>query len=102
MGYEIGYCYVDKVSDGQLMTYVTLYSETVDVSQDCPEIWRRRACWGSGISLSAGGSTFPPEASVNYDFHLDDNNVRKYYVGILTGSRTYSWTPILIVAETFQ
>lgn len=32
-GYDLGYCYVEAVRDGELLTIVTLYSDTVDVSK---------------------------------------------------------------------
>ncbi|MDH3944066.1 MAG: hypothetical protein OEV06_08240, partial [Anaerolineae bacterium] len=51
-GYEIGYCYLDNIQDGQLVTFVTLYSKHVDVS----EIAKR---FGGGGHPGAAGFSFP-------------------------------------------
>lgn len=50
-GYEIGYCYVEVVRSGQLQTVVTLYSDSVDVS----EIARK---YGGGGHRGAAGFQF--------------------------------------------
>lgn len=73
MGYDIGYCYVDKVSEGQLMTYVTLYSDTVDVSQIAQKFGGGGHAGAAGFRFLRNDKPFHPSASVNYDFHLDDN-----------------------------
>ena len=73
MGYDVGYCYVDKVSEGQLMTYVTLYSETVDVSQIAQKFGGGGHAGAAGFHFPRGGEPFHPRASVSYDFHYDDN-----------------------------
>lgn len=50
-GYELGYCFVEAVRDGELLTIVTLYSDTVDVS----EIARKH---GGGGHKGAAGFQF--------------------------------------------
>ena len=50
-GYEIGYCYSEGVQNGVLMTFVTLYSDQVDVS----EIARK---YGGGGHPGAAGFSF--------------------------------------------
>jgi oligoribonuclease NrnB/cAMP/cGMP phosphodiesterase (DHH superfamily) len=63
-GYEIGYCYYEAEQDGNLTTFVTLYSDQVDVS----EIARRFGGGGhegaAGFSLEREGSPFPETAQV--------------------------------------
>ncbi|MGA9531102.1 MAG: hypothetical protein WBR18_00115 [Anaerolineales bacterium] len=50
-GYELGYCYVEAVRDGELLTIVTVYSDTIDVS----EIARKH---GGGGHKGAAGFQF--------------------------------------------
>jgi oligoribonuclease NrnB/cAMP/cGMP phosphodiesterase (DHH superfamily) len=71
MGYEIGYCYVDKVSNGQLMTYVTLYSDTVDVSQIAQKFGGGGHAGAAGFHFPRGDSPFHPDANVQ-DLRVDD------------------------------
>ncbi len=72
MGYEVGYCYVDKVSEGQLMTYVTLYSDLVDVSRIAKKFGGGGHAGAAGFHFPRGASPFHPEASVIYHLHSDD------------------------------
>jgi len=72
MGYEIGYCYVDKINDGQLMTYVTLYSDSVDVSQIAQKFGGGGHAGAAGFHFPRGDSPFHPDASVTYNLHIDD------------------------------
>lgn len=67
MGYEIGYCYVDKVSEGQLMTYVSLYSDTVDVSQIAQKFGGGGHAGAAGFHFPRGDAPFHPDAAVSYD-----------------------------------
>lgn len=71
LGYEVGYCYVDKVSEGQLMTYVTLYSDTVDVSQIAQKFGGGGHAGAAGFHFPRGDSPFPSEASVVLTLHTD-------------------------------
>jgi hypothetical protein len=64
MGYEIGYCYIDKLNDGQLMTYVTLYSDTVDVSEIAKKFGGGGHKGAAGFHFSRGDSPFHPDADV--------------------------------------
>jgi oligoribonuclease NrnB/cAMP/cGMP phosphodiesterase (DHH superfamily) len=72
MGYEIGYCYVDKVSEGQLMTYVTLYSDSVDVSVLAQKFGGGGHAGAAGFHFPRGGTPFHPEAEVTYNLQHDD------------------------------
>jgi len=67
MGYQMGYCYVDKVSDGQLMTFVSLYSDQVDVSQIAQKFGGGGHAGAAGFHFSRGDSVFPPGAVVSFD-----------------------------------
>jgi oligoribonuclease NrnB/cAMP/cGMP phosphodiesterase (DHH superfamily) len=50
-GYTIGYCYVDAEQNGELMTFVTLYSDQVDVSKIAGK-------FGGGGHAGAAGFSF--------------------------------------------
>jgi oligoribonuclease NrnB/cAMP/cGMP phosphodiesterase (DHH superfamily) len=73
LGYEIGYCYVDKISEGQLMTYVTLYSDNVDVSQIAQKFGGGGHVGAAGFHFPRGDSPFHPNAVVTIKLqHIDD------------------------------
>jgi oligoribonuclease NrnB/cAMP/cGMP phosphodiesterase (DHH superfamily) len=72
MGYEMGYCYVDKVSEGQLMTYVTLYSDQIDVSQIAQKFGGGGHAGAAGFHFPRRDSAFPPGASVTFEFDHND------------------------------
>jgi oligoribonuclease NrnB/cAMP/cGMP phosphodiesterase (DHH superfamily) len=59
-GYELGYCYVEAVRDGELLTIVTLYSDQVDVSQ----LARKHGGGGhegaAGFQFKRADRPFPP------------------------------------------
>jgi oligoribonuclease NrnB/cAMP/cGMP phosphodiesterase (DHH superfamily) len=74
MGYQMGYCYVDKVNEGQLMTYVSLYSDEVDVSQIAQKFGGGGHEGAAGFHFSRGDSPFPPGAEVSLDFHASDDD----------------------------
>ncbi len=59
MGYEIAYCYVDKVSGGQLMTFVSLYSDTVDVSLIAQKFSGGGHVGAAGFHFPRGNRPFP-------------------------------------------
>jgi oligoribonuclease NrnB/cAMP/cGMP phosphodiesterase (DHH superfamily) len=73
MGYDIGYCYVDKVSNGRLMTYVTLYSETVDVSKIAQKFGGGGHAGAAGFHFLRREEPFHQSASVSYDFLLEES-----------------------------
>lgn len=75
MGYQMGYCYVDKVSEGQLMTYVTLYSDQIDVSQIAKEFGGGGHAGAAGFHFPRGNSVFPPGAAISFDLHSDENRI---------------------------
>jgi oligoribonuclease NrnB/cAMP/cGMP phosphodiesterase (DHH superfamily) len=61
-GYEIGYCYFERVQNGILRTFVTLYSDTVDVSAIAKKFGGGGHRGAAGFSFSRGTSPFPSEA----------------------------------------
>ncbi len=66
LGYEIAYCYFEAPQNGRLVTFVTLYSDQLDVS----EIARRFGGGGhpgaAGFSFARREGPFPPEAEVHF------------------------------------
>ncbi len=73
LGYQMGYCYVDKVSEGQLMTFVTLYSDEVDVSKIAQKFGGGGHAGAAGFHFPRADSPFPPEAEVSLELNpLDD------------------------------
>jgi hypothetical protein len=73
MGYDVGYCYVDKVSEGQLMTYVTLYSETADVSKIAQKFGGGGHAGAAGFHFPRREEPFHQRASVCYEFLPEEN-----------------------------
>lgn len=59
LGYDIGYCYVDIKQDGKLMTMVTLYSKTVDVSKIAKKYGGGGHAGAAGFSFERGKPPFP-------------------------------------------
>jgi len=65
-GYQIAYCYVDNFQNGKLMTFVTLYSSEVDVSQIARKFGGGGHPGASGFSFERGASPFPPGAKFSW------------------------------------
>jgi oligoribonuclease NrnB/cAMP/cGMP phosphodiesterase (DHH superfamily) len=63
-GYTIGYCYVDALQNGDLMTFVTLYSDQVDVSEIAKKFGGGGHAGAAGFSFKLNDSPFPKQASV--------------------------------------
>jgi oligoribonuclease NrnB/cAMP/cGMP phosphodiesterase (DHH superfamily) len=74
LGYQMGYCYVDKVSEGQLMTFVSLYSDEVDVSRIAQKFGGGGHAGAAGFHFPRGASPFPPGAKVRLDLHTTDDD----------------------------
>ena len=64
LGYDIAYCYIDKVQNGTLYTYVTLYSESVDVSVIAASFGGGGHAGAAGFHFERGDSPFPPGIAV--------------------------------------
>ncbi len=63
-GYEIAYCYIDNLQDGELYTYVSLYSKGVDVAEIAQRFGGGGHAGAAGFHFKRGNSPFPPEAEV--------------------------------------
>jgi oligoribonuclease NrnB/cAMP/cGMP phosphodiesterase (DHH superfamily) len=63
-GYEIGYCYYEEQQNDRLMTFVTLYSDQVDVSAIAAKFGGGGHEGAAGFSFERSGSPFPENARV--------------------------------------
>ena len=63
-GYALAYCYVDKVQNGEIKTFVSLYSAEVDVSKIASRFGGGGHRGASGFSFKRGESPFPPGTDV--------------------------------------
>jgi oligoribonuclease NrnB/cAMP/cGMP phosphodiesterase (DHH superfamily) len=59
LGYKIAYCYIDKLQNGQLYTFVTLYSAEVDVSLIAQRFGGGGHAGAAGFHFERGRSPFP-------------------------------------------
>ena len=64
LGYEIGYCYIEAEQNGEIKTFVTLYSDRVDVSEIARKFGGGGHAGAAGFSIERTGSPFPPQARV--------------------------------------
>jgi oligoribonuclease NrnB/cAMP/cGMP phosphodiesterase (DHH superfamily) len=64
-GYEIGYCYYEEQQNDRLMTFVTLYSDQVDVSAIAAKFGGGGHEGAAGFSFERSGSPFPKNARVS-------------------------------------
>ncbi|MEA3349358.1 MAG: hypothetical protein U9Q82_01910 [Chloroflexota bacterium] len=65
-GYEIAYCYIDGLLDGKLYTYVSLYSNEVDVAKIAQRFGGGGHAGAAGFHFEREIQPFPPEADVEY------------------------------------
>jgi len=66
LGYEIGYCYIDNVVEGELCTFVSLYSDEIDVSKIARKFGGGGHPGASGFHFKRRETPFPPAASVQW------------------------------------
>ena len=66
LGYEVGYCYVDLIADGRLVTKVTLYSDQLDVSVIAQKFGGGGHPGAAGFQFPRGEKPFPPQSSVTF------------------------------------
>lgn len=64
MGYDIAYCYVDNLHNGAITTFVTLYSDEVDVSQIAQQLGGGGHSGAAGFHFVRSVWPFPPEIEV--------------------------------------
>ena len=67
MGYEIGYCYSDSFQNGEIKTFVSLYSDRVDVSIIAQKYGGGGHQGAAGFHFNRGISPFPPGMKISYD-----------------------------------
>lgn len=65
-GYEIGYCYIDSLQNGALVTKVTLFSDQVDVSVIAQKFGGGGHPGASGFLFPHRHPPFPAEADVEF------------------------------------
>jgi oligoribonuclease NrnB/cAMP/cGMP phosphodiesterase (DHH superfamily) len=63
-GYQIAYCYVDNVLDGEIYTYVSLYSSEIDVAKIASRFGGGGHAGAAGFHFKRDNSPFPPDADV--------------------------------------
>jgi uncharacterized protein len=66
LGYEIAYCYDDRMDLGVLSTIVTLFSRERDVSVIAKSFGGGGHAHAAGFSFPRGNSPFPPDADVEF------------------------------------
>ncbi|RME07807.1 MAG: hypothetical protein D6803_02930 [Anaerolineae bacterium] len=64
-GYDIAYCYIEQMQEGELVTYVTLYSNSVDVSKIAKKFGGGGHAGAAGFHFKRSGAPFPPDAKVS-------------------------------------
>ncbi len=65
-GYKIGYCYIDNLEHGEIFTYVTLYSESIDVAEIAQRFGGGGHAGAAGFHFKRMGHPFPPQAKVEF------------------------------------
>lgn len=65
-GYEIAYCYIDNLVDGDLFTFVSLYSKEVDVAKIAQRFGGGGHRGAAGFHFKRESAPFPAEADVIY------------------------------------
>jgi len=65
-GYEIAYCYIDNLVDGELFTFVSLYSKEVDVAKIAQRFGGGGHRGAAGFHFKRESAPFPTEADVSY------------------------------------
>ena len=63
-GYTLAYCYVDNVQNGELKTFVSLYSDEVDVSKIARRFGGGGHPGAAGFNFTRRETPFPPGAKV--------------------------------------
>ena len=66
LGYEIAYCYVDNVVNGELYTFVSLYSAEVDVSKIAQKFGGGGHFGAAGFHFKRSHSPFPVGVDVSF------------------------------------
>ena len=70
-GYELVYCYADKMQNEVLSTSVTIYSAITDVSVIARKFGGGGHAGAAGFSFPRHTTPFPLSANVNWDKHIN-------------------------------
>lgn len=65
-GYQIAYCYIDSLLDGEIYTFVSLYSSEIDVAKIATRFGGGGHAGAAGFHFKRGTSPFPPNAKVEF------------------------------------
>ncbi len=66
LGYDIAYCYIDNLIEGELRTFVSLYADGVDVSKIAQKFGGGGHPGASGFHFARRETPFPAQASVQF------------------------------------
>lgn len=66
LGYDIGYCYIEGFQEGKTVTFVTLFSDNVDVSEIATKYGGGGHQGAAGFSFERGSSPFPENSFTDY------------------------------------
>jgi oligoribonuclease NrnB/cAMP/cGMP phosphodiesterase (DHH superfamily) len=66
LGYQIVYCYQDQMQNNQLMTVVTLFSRSIDVSTIAKRLNGGGHAGAAGFSFPRSGTPFPTTTKVSW------------------------------------
>jgi oligoribonuclease NrnB/cAMP/cGMP phosphodiesterase (DHH superfamily) len=64
IGYKIAYCYIDGVQNDKLVTFVTLFSDQVDVSEIARKFGGGGHRGAAGFTMEQDHPPFPPDANI--------------------------------------
>jgi len=67
MGFDIAYCYIDNLHNGEIITFVTLYSDDVDVSKIAELFGGGGHTGAAGFHFKRNSSPFPNGVKVEID-----------------------------------
>jgi oligoribonuclease NrnB/cAMP/cGMP phosphodiesterase (DHH superfamily) len=67
LGYDMAYCYVDNMQNGEITTYVTLYSKDIDVSIIADRFGGGGHPGAAGFHFKRSLSPFPAGLDVEFD-----------------------------------
>ena len=69
LGYQLAYCYVDNLHQGELTTFVSLYSQEADVAKIAEKFGGGGHAGAAGFHFKRGSSPFPEGSEVKIYRH---------------------------------
>ncbi len=66
LGYQVAYCYIDSLLQGEVTTFVTLYAGEVDVAAIAKKFGGGGHRGAAGFHFPRGDTPFPPGAQIEY------------------------------------